>query len=127
MDVWISRRAVGKEGRVFVGDMTEEKAVSLASRLISEGFIYSTAVSMVLWEGLKKADDDRKKAAKSHQEKLELQALLRHHDQVEGELLRGQVELTKVLARVEDRVQHLEKIVSEHEAQKIKRRWFGLG
>lgn len=41
LEVAITRGAEGRKGKVFVGDMTEEKAVELASRIVSEGFIYS--------------------------------------------------------------------------------------
>lgn len=41
LEVTINRGAEGKAGgRVFVGDMTEEKAVQLASKVASEGFVY---------------------------------------------------------------------------------------
>lgn len=36
----ITRGAEGKTGRAFVGDMSEEKAVELASKVASEGFLY---------------------------------------------------------------------------------------
>jgi hypothetical protein len=39
-EVGVSRRAEGKQGRAFIGDMTEEKSVELASKLASEGFIF---------------------------------------------------------------------------------------
>ena len=40
LEVGISRGAEGKGGRVFVADMTEDKAVELASKVVSEGFLY---------------------------------------------------------------------------------------
>ena len=40
LDVGLSRGAQGQEGRVFVADITEEKAVQLASKVVSEGFLY---------------------------------------------------------------------------------------
>jgi hypothetical protein len=44
-EVGISRRAEGKQGRAFIGDMTEEKSVELASKLASEGFIFVVRLS----------------------------------------------------------------------------------
>lgn len=41
LEVGITRGAEGKTGRAFVGDMSEEKAVELASKVVSEGFLYS--------------------------------------------------------------------------------------
>ena len=43
MEVTISRRAEGKEGRAFIGDMTEEKSVELASKIASESFIFAVS------------------------------------------------------------------------------------
>ena len=40
LEVGITRGAEGKTGRAFVGDMSEEKAVELASKVVSEGFLY---------------------------------------------------------------------------------------
>lgn len=40
LTVRIDRGAEGRTGRAFVGDMTEEKALQLASKVVSEGFIY---------------------------------------------------------------------------------------
>jgi hypothetical protein len=43
LDVRITRGAEGKTGRAFVGDMSEERAVQLASKVASEGFLYSVS------------------------------------------------------------------------------------
>lgn len=36
----ISRKAEGKTGKAFIGNMTEEKSVELASKLASESFLF---------------------------------------------------------------------------------------
>jgi hypothetical protein len=43
MEVTINRGAEGRTGRAFVGDITEEKAVQLASKVVSEGFVYTVS------------------------------------------------------------------------------------
>ena len=43
MDVSITRRSEGKVGRTFVGDMSEDRAVQLASKVVSEGFLYGVS------------------------------------------------------------------------------------
>ncbi|PNH05048.1 hypothetical protein TSOC_008726 [Tetrabaena socialis] len=43
-EVYISRGAEGKAGRAFVGSMTEEKSVELASKIASEGFVFTGCV-----------------------------------------------------------------------------------
>jgi len=40
LDVSLTRSAEGRTGKTFVGDMSEDKAVQLASRVVSEGFVY---------------------------------------------------------------------------------------
>ena len=40
-DVAITRGAEGKSSRVFVGDISEEHAVELASKFVSESFIFA--------------------------------------------------------------------------------------
>ena len=42
-DVAITRGAEGKSGRVFVGDISEEHAVELASKFVSESFIFAVS------------------------------------------------------------------------------------
>ncbi len=39
-EVLVSRRAEGKEGRAFVGNMTDEASVDLASKVASESFVF---------------------------------------------------------------------------------------
>ena len=39
-EVAVTRRAEGKEGKAFIGSMTEEKSVELASKMASEGFVF---------------------------------------------------------------------------------------
>lgn len=40
MEVGITRGAEGRTGKAFVASMTEEKAMELASKVVSEGFLY---------------------------------------------------------------------------------------
>ena len=40
----MTRRAEGKEGPAFIGDMTEEKSVELASKIASEAFVFGVRV-----------------------------------------------------------------------------------
>eukprot|EP00803_Ostreobium_quekettii_P007286 evm.model.scf_633.5 EVM.evm.TU.scf_633.5 scf_633:54645-55341(+) len=50
VEVRMSRGAEGKNGKAFIGDMTEEKAMELASRLVSEGFVFTVGAAAVVWE-----------------------------------------------------------------------------
>jgi hypothetical protein len=40
----VSRGAEGSSGRAFVGELTEDKAVELAGKVVSEGFIYTVSL-----------------------------------------------------------------------------------
>ena len=40
-DVAITRGSEGKTGKVFVGDISEERAVELASKFVSESFVFA--------------------------------------------------------------------------------------
>eukprot|EP01024_Parvocaulis_polyphysoides_P038030 TRINITY_DN34017_c0_g4_i1.p4 TRINITY_DN34017_c0_g4~~TRINITY_DN34017_c0_g4_i1.p4 ORF type:complete len:170 (+),score=16.58 TRINITY_DN34017_c0_g4_i1:56-565(+) len=50
LEVAISRGAEGKTEKVFIADMQEDKAVELASKVVSEGFIFSVGVLLLAWE-----------------------------------------------------------------------------
>ena len=41
MEVFITRGAAGKESKAFVGRISDEKALEMATRLVSEGFVFS--------------------------------------------------------------------------------------
>lgn len=42
-EVWVTRAADGKTGKAYVGEMTEEKSIELASKLASEGFVFGVS------------------------------------------------------------------------------------
>eukprot|EP00955_Chlamydomonas_euryale_P094192 364837-Chlamydomonas_euryale.AAC.10 len=47
LEVWVTRAADGKTGRTFVADMTEERSVELASKIASEGFVFTVGLVVV--------------------------------------------------------------------------------
>ena len=40
MEVYINRGAAGKESKAFVGRMSDEKALDMAAKVVSEGFVF---------------------------------------------------------------------------------------
>ena len=46
VEVGISRAAEGKVGKFFVGDMSDERALQLASKVVSEGFVFGVSQSV---------------------------------------------------------------------------------
>jgi optic atrophy 3 protein len=65
VEVTVARRADGKEGRAFIGEMTEERGVELASKLASEGFVFAVGAGLV---GLEYERNRRKDEAKKRDE-----------------------------------------------------------
>ena len=43
IEIWITRSADGKTGKAFVGDLTEDKSIEMASKLASEGFVFGVS------------------------------------------------------------------------------------
>jgi hypothetical protein len=65
VEVTVARRADGKEGKAFIGEMTEERGVELASKLASEGFVFAVGAGLV---GLEYERNRRKEEAKKRDE-----------------------------------------------------------
>lgn len=50
VEVGISRAAEGKVGKFFVGDMSDEHALQLASKVVSEGFVFGVSnIGLLSW------------------------------------------------------------------------------
>ena len=47
LDVTINRGAEGLTNKVFIGDISEDKAVELAGKFISEAFIWTVRASLL--------------------------------------------------------------------------------
>ena len=48
METRVTRHAEGKTGKVFVGELSDENALDLAGKIVSEAFVY-TVRSLLLW------------------------------------------------------------------------------
>ena len=46
VEIGISRAAEGKAGKFFVGDMSDDHALQLASKVVSEGFVFGVSQSL---------------------------------------------------------------------------------
>lgn len=49
VEVGISRAAEGKVGKFFVGNMSDERALELASKVVSEGFVFGVSHVLDTW------------------------------------------------------------------------------
>lgn len=111
-EVGVSRRAEGKQGRAFIGDMTEEKSVELASKLASEGFIFVVGSMVLFAEYERTRRKEVKKQAKDAAERQDIlmraqleREQLRKENEVQTKLLE---ELAVRLATVEDALKTLQ-------------------
>jgi hypothetical protein len=117
MEVSISRGAEGKEGRVFVGSMSEEKAVQLASKFASESFVYGTALLLLILEMQRKDKEDREKKRKQNEEKEYNAMLHRRHEDAE-------LQLEKLLKRMDERIQSIEEHLDARSSSQRKWNFF---
>eukprot|EP00879_Flechtneria_rotunda_P011126 GHRR01011623.1.p2 GENE.GHRR01011623.1~~GHRR01011623.1.p2 ORF type:complete len:129 (+),score=31.06 GHRR01011623.1:696-1082(+) len=81
-EVMVTRKAEGKTGKAFVGNMTEEKAVELASRIASESFLFMVGSLLIFLEYDR---NRRKEIKKQHKEAAERQGIMeraRHEREV---------------------------------------------
>ncbi|KAL4854528.1 OPA3-like protein [Chlorella vulgaris] len=83
MEVKITRGAEGRTGKAFVADMTEERALDLASKFVSEGFLYGMGVALVAVELQRKNKEDAAKKAKDAADKQAIRDLHERHLQAE--------------------------------------------
>lgn len=113
LEVGINRGAEGKAGKVFVAEMTEERAVQLASKVASEGFVYAVGVAIVVMEIDRKRKDDAKKRAKELEEQQHVDGLHNQHLRAEKELRQQQAELQEMLGRMEERMIRMEQRLAE--------------
>lgn len=108
LEVRIDRGAQGKTGRVFVGDMSEEKSIQLASKVASESFVYSTALVLLVLEMQRKDKEDKEKKKKVNEEKEHNAMLHRRHEEMDLRIAQEQYQMRRVLERIEERVVALE-------------------
>lgn len=114
LEVYISRGAEGKTGRAFVGEMTEDKALQLASKIASEGFVFTVGVLVIMSE----YDRTRRKdLMKKRQEAMEKQAVLEQAKQERERLIEENSQQFALLQKVMQRVEILEQQVHHMEEE----------
>lgn len=108
MDVGINRGAEGKTGKAFVASMTEEKALELASKVVSEGFLYTVGVVLLGVELQRKNKEDNEKEAKKSAEAARVLELHARHLNTEKELRDQMASLGQQLSRMDQRLAFME-------------------
>mmetsp|Transcript_27553 Transcript_27553/g.49137 ORF Transcript_27553/g.49137 Transcript_27553/m.49137 type:complete len:174 (-) Transcript_27553:225-746(-) len=121
-EVRVTRGAEGKEGKAFVGTMTEEKALDLASKIVSEGFIYTFGAGILAYEYVSSRRKDVAKALATEQQKRrEMERAVRERAQLQ-EMNEQQ---NMIIASLAARLEMLEERLQEDHAKR-QRRFFGL-
>lgn len=72
--VYINRGAEGKTGRYFVPDITEDRALELASKFVSESFLFSVGVGVLLLEYRRNERNAAEKKRKKETKRARLDA-----------------------------------------------------
>ncbi|EFN57171.1 hypothetical protein CHLNCDRAFT_143552 [Chlorella variabilis] len=114
MEVGITRGAEGRTGKAFVASMTEEKAMELASKVVSEGFLYGMGVVLLGVELHRKNKEDAVKKEKEAAERQAIRDLHERHLRAEKasccmEDLREELRtIAKQLHGVDERLQFME-------------------
>lgn len=70
----ISRRADEKQGKAFIGAMTDEASVELASKIVSESFVFVVGTVLIFAEYER---GRRKEVAKQRREEAEREAIMK--------------------------------------------------
>ncbi|PSC76876.1 optic atrophy 3-like protein [Micractinium conductrix] len=107
-DVLINRGAEGKTGKAFVASMTEEKAMQLASKVVSEGFLYGMGVVLVVVEIQRKNKEDGEKQAKAAAEKQAIKELHEQHVAADKQLKEELATLGRHLQQMDERLAFME-------------------
>ncbi|DBA78252.1 hypothetical protein WJX79_003259 [Trebouxia sp. C0005] len=117
IEVGISRAAEGKVGKFFVGNMSDERALELASKVVSEGFVFGVGVTVIAWEYERQRKKDLDKKAK---EDAFRQALDQKYIDEKTLLEEENAQQSTMIFAMVDRVDKLERAL--HELQKERER-----
>eukprot|EP00192_Tetraselmis_astigmatica_P014898 CAMPEP_0117668298 /NCGR_PEP_ID=MMETSP0804-20121206/11467_1 /TAXON_ID=1074897 /ORGANISM="Tetraselmis astigmatica, Strain CCMP880" /LENGTH=175 /DNA_ID=CAMNT_0005476165 /DNA_START=252 /DNA_END=779 /DNA_ORIENTATION=+ len=123
VEVRITRGAEGKEGKAFVGQMTEEKAMELASKLVSEGFVFSVGAGVVVYEYVVSRKKEAAKAiAAEHSKRQEMDRAAAQR----AELLQENERQNRLLKELSERLESLEAELHKEQEPRQRRTLFGL-
>ncbi|KAI8475921.1 MAG: optic atrophy 3 protein-domain-containing protein [Monoraphidium minutum] len=118
MEIGITRRAEGKEGRAFIGVMTEEKSVELASKIASEGFLFSIGALLVFAE----YDRTRKKEVKKQRrEQAERQEIVSRAQEERERLVSENLQQQAVIEQLVARIDHIDELLQAWQEEQARR------
>ncbi|KAG2484095.1 hypothetical protein HYH03_017047 [Edaphochlamys debaryana] len=121
-EVYITRGAEGKAGKAFVGAMTEEKSVELASKIASEGFVFAVGILIVTFEYDRNRRKEIEKKAKEERERL---AILEQARVERERLFSENVEQQQLIGQLLGRVDRLESLIAEEQQRRAHKSLWG--
>lgn len=122
IEVGISRAAEGKVGKFFVGNMSDERALELASKVASEGFVFGVGVTVIAWEYERQRKKDLDKKAKEDAFRQQVdQKYLDEKKLLEDENAQQLAMVMAMVTRVEKLEQDLYAMRGEHDKQRNSR------
>ncbi|GBF91036.1 hypothetical protein Rsub_03891 [Raphidocelis subcapitata] len=125
MEVAITRRAEGREGKAFIGSMTEEKSVELASKIASEAFVFAFGALLVFAEYDRTRKKELKKQRREEAERREIFDRAREErERLTSENLHQQRLIEALVERVE-RVEDALAAWREEQTQRERRGMWG--
>lgn len=117
-EVGVTRRAEGKEGKAFIGSMTEEKSVELASKIASEGFLFMVGALLVFAE----YDRTRKKEVlKQGREQAERREIQQRAQEERERLMAENLQQQQVIEQLVTRVDRVEELLQAWQAEQRRR------
>eukprot|EP00775_Hariotina_reticulata_P002796 gene2796-3089_t len=121
-EVMITRKAEGRQGKAFVGRMTEEKSVELASKLASESFLFVIGSLIIFFEYDR---NRRKEIKKQHKDAAERQAILDRAREERERLLEENIQQQQLLEQLVLRLDSVEQALQALQAERAKKSSWG--
>lgn len=117
-EIMITRKAEGKEGRAFIGAMTEEKSVELASKIASESFLFAVG-SLIIF--LEYDRTRRKEVQKQQKEAAERQGIIERARQERERLIDENREQQEMLVQLVQRLDDVEATLQALQAERSRK------
>mmetsp|Transcript_2069 Transcript_2069/g.6124 ORF Transcript_2069/g.6124 Transcript_2069/m.6124 type:complete len:174 (-) Transcript_2069:3645-4166(-) len=102
-EVAINRGAEGKTGRYFVANISEERALELASKFVSESFLFSVGLGILVLEYKRgeRKDEAKKKKEEDFRRQLD-EGVHRDREALRSEMMTIQAMMEAMMIRLED-------------------------
>lgn len=120
-EVWAASTARSDGRKVVIGEMMDDKAIELASSIVSETVVFSVGALVLFWEYNRSSEANEMKKWKEKQERIEWES--RAEEQRET-LSRENKAQYDIIRQLQQRVESLEKVLTDQQEQLQRRRWW---